>query len=198
MSTPSPAEAEKREPPSPPSPRRTTLETPTRDHAAAGNEPPTQARAPKRCISPCLTEARHMKPARITRKESTFPRFLTFQRNQMCRSLCDGLPHRHLPLPGFLTLSAAWSPHILAALFRAASAHRLAVFRAFSTRTSRSTFRYPLLSCRWAHPLRPVSGCGNTTHRQTQTNEPRLQSLTPAWRPTLQTTEVCRTKPLLS
>jgi hypothetical protein len=147
MSTPSPAEAEKR--------NRRPIHRPERRrqrhrHVTTRpqeNKPLTQARAPKRCISPCLTEARHMRPARITRKEGTFPRFLAFQRNQMRRSLCDGLPHRHLPLPGFLTLSAAWSPHILAALFHAASAHRLLAFRASPTKTSRSTFQHPLLSC---------------------------------------------------
>jgi hypothetical protein len=50
----------------------------------------------------------------------------------MCESLRAGLPHRHHPLSGFLTLSAVWSSHTLAALFRAASAHRLSDLQSFS------------------------------------------------------------------
>jgi hypothetical protein len=38
--------------------------------------------------------------------ENTFPRFGALQRNQIRKSLSTGLPHRHLPLSGFLTLSA--------------------------------------------------------------------------------------------
>lgn len=49
-----------------------------------------------------------------------------------CADRCrDGLPHRHLPLSGFLTLTAAWSQHTLAALFRAASARRLSDLQSF-------------------------------------------------------------------
>jgi hypothetical protein len=42
-----------------------------------------------------------------------------------------GLPHRHLPLSGFLTLSTVSSPRILVALFQATSAHRLPGLQSF-------------------------------------------------------------------
>jgi hypothetical protein len=49
----------------------------------------------------------HARTARTKGHQDTFPRFVAFQRNQICESLCAGLPHRHLPLSGFLTLSTA-------------------------------------------------------------------------------------------
>ena len=49
---------------------------------------------------------------------------------------CAGLPPRHLPLSGFLTLSAVSSPRRLVALFHATSVHRLPAFRAFSARSA--------------------------------------------------------------
>jgi len=49
---------------------------------------------------------------------------------------CAGLPPRHLPLSGFLTLSAVSSPRGLVALFHATSVHRLPAFRAFSARSA--------------------------------------------------------------
>jgi len=45
-----------------------------------------------------------------------------------------GLPRRHPPLSGFLTLSAASSPGRLVALFHATSVHRLSAFRASPVR----------------------------------------------------------------
>lgn len=72
---------------------------------------------------------------------------MAFQRNQSQRSFRAGLPHRHHPFPGFLTLSTVLSRRNLVALFRATSAHRLSTFRAFSTRVSRGASRHPLLSC---------------------------------------------------
>jgi hypothetical protein len=101
----------------------------------------------------CHAGTQHMRTARITGAEDTFPRFGAFQRNQTRRSLRDGLPHRHHPLSGFLTLSAAYSRHALAALFHAASARRLSTFRASPTRASRDASRRPMLSCHWTHAL---------------------------------------------
>lgn len=61
-------------------------------------------------------------PAEI---KDAFPRFGTFQRNQLHRSLRVGLPHQRRPPAGFLTLSVVLSRRNLAALFRAASTRRL-------------------------------------------------------------------------
>jgi hypothetical protein len=79
--------------------------------------------------------------------EDAFLRFVAFQRNQSQWSERAGLPRRHHPLSGFLTLSAVFSHRGLVALFRATPAHRLSTFRAFSARASRSASRHPLLSC---------------------------------------------------
>jgi hypothetical protein len=75
------------------------------------------------------------------------------------------LPHQHLPLPGFRTLTAASSRLGLAALFRAASARRIAVFRAFSTQPAA-----PSLDVRSSHAVSANA---------------RLQSLVPAGHPFL-------------
>ena len=61
---------------------------------------------------------------------------------------CAGFPCQHHPLSGFLTLSAVYSHLSLAALFRAASAHRISAFRALLHSVSCTTSRWPVLSCR--------------------------------------------------
>ena len=69
--------------------------------------------------------------------------FAASRRNQQRRSLSTGLPPRHLPLSGFLTLSAVLSHRRLVALFRATSVHRLSAFRAFSTQPAATPFGVP-------------------------------------------------------
>jgi len=59
--------------------------------------------------------------------------FGAFRRTAV-RSLHVGLPHRRLPLSGFLTLSAASSRICLVAVFHATVVRRLRTFRAFSAR----------------------------------------------------------------
>jgi hypothetical protein len=86
-------------------PRMASEQTPTMWFRGVENHRDC-GRASSKCASSCCTEAQHSSTARITGIEATFPRFVAFQRNQMRRSLCDGLPHRHPPLSGFLTLSA--------------------------------------------------------------------------------------------
>jgi hypothetical protein len=62
--------------------------------------------------------------------------FVASRRNQLRRSLRAGLPPRHLPLSGFLTLPAVSSRRSLVALFHATSVHRLSASRAFSARSA--------------------------------------------------------------
>jgi hypothetical protein len=59
--------------------------------------------------------------------------FGAFRRTAV-RSLHAGLPHRRLPLSGFLTLSAASSRSCLVTVFHATVVLRLQAFRAFSAR----------------------------------------------------------------
>jgi len=76
--------------------------------------------------------------------------FVASRRNQPRRSLSTGLPPRHLPLSGFLTLSAVLSRRHLVALFHATSVHRLSASRAFSARSAGLPLGGPVLSCRSA------------------------------------------------
>lgn len=69
--------------------------------------------------------------------------FVASRRNQQRRSLSTGLPPRHLPLSGFLTLSAVSSHRRLVALFRATSVHRLSAFRAFSAQSAATPLGAP-------------------------------------------------------
>lgn len=62
--------------------------------------------------------------------------FVAFRRDPPTRSLCDGLPHHHLPPSGFLTLSMASSRAGFVVLFHTTPARRLLTFRAFPTRTA--------------------------------------------------------------
>lgn len=105
------------------------------------------------------------------RSKDAFPRFGAFQRKQIRESLCDGLPHRHLPLTGFLTLSAASSSRTLAALFRAASAHRLRDLKELFRQSQRRRLStsHTLLPLDTAPESQP-RGRGNTTLWQQSSN----------------------------
>jgi hypothetical protein len=92
--------------------------------AAPMNRP--HARAAHRTM--CLATPHHgavQRAARIEVSRTPSRGFGTFQRNQTPGSLCAGLPRRHHPLSGFLTLAAVSSPSALVALFQATSALRL-------------------------------------------------------------------------
>lgn len=62
--------------------------------------------------------------------------FGSFRRRKPGRSYCVGLPLQHLPLSGFLTLSAVSSRPGRVALFHTTSAHRILVFRAFPSQSA--------------------------------------------------------------
>jgi hypothetical protein len=141
--------------------------------------------------------------------EDTFPRFVTFRRNQMGRSLHAGLPPQRLPLSGFLTLSAVLSRHTLVAVFQATSTHRLrAVSRAFPAAASIGASRRLLLSCHRVLPDTPDKPTHPRVSRHpsgkpdrpsaTHRRRPWLQSFAPTGRPTLRATGKRHTKPLLS
>jgi len=74
-----------------------------------------------------------------------FRRFSSGDRNA-------GLPLRHRPLSGFLTLSAVYSRPGPVALFRATSALRVSVFRAFPARPAVTSFG---VRCSLAVPVGP-------------------------------------------
>lgn len=76
-----------------------------RDEANRKRKPEHRDDAPRRATPKRDT----LRMARITGTKDTFPRFVAFQRNQIRQSLCSGLPHRYLPLSGFLTPSAVCS-----------------------------------------------------------------------------------------
>jgi hypothetical protein len=118
-------------------------------------------------------------------QQDTFPRFGAFQRKQMRESLNAGLPHRRLPLTEFLTLSAVWSSRTLAALFHAASAHRLRDLQSFSHRNQRRRPKAPLLSCHWRHTKASVRGAATQPTDGRTRRIPWLQSFAPARCPTL-------------
>jgi hypothetical protein len=80
--------------------------------------------------------------------EDTFPRFHAFQRNQMHRSLCAGLPPQRHPLSGFLTLSAVCSRCTLVAVFQATSTRRLpGPSELFPPQSAARSLDFALLSC---------------------------------------------------
>jgi hypothetical protein len=91
---------------------------------------------------------------RRTESDDDFPGFGPFRRFDS-GDRCAGLPHRHLPLSGFLTLSAVSSRPGLVALFHATSAPRVSVFRAFPVRPAVAPFGVlcsPAVPASWGRP----------------------------------------------
>lgn len=104
---------------------------------AQGNRDTSDGAVRRHVERPGLTDphtgTRRHAPARTRRdghdcsqqKSKTPPEVLGLSTESDGRSRRAGLPHQHLPLSEFLTLSAVFSRRILVALFHATSAHRL-------------------------------------------------------------------------
>jgi hypothetical protein len=105
----------------------------------------------------CLPPARPPKRVHVRKTHSgitTTPSlgFVSFRRMRP-GDRCAGLPRRHRPSSGFLTLSTVYSHLDLVALFRATSAHRILAFRAFPTQSAAAP-----LGARCSHAVEPSSG----------------------------------------
>jgi hypothetical protein len=86
-------------------------------------------------VSPLVGLPKQPHSRRRTESDDDFPGFGPFRRFDS-GDRCAGLPHRHLPLSGFLTLTAVSSRPGLVALFHATSAPRVSVFRALPVRSA--------------------------------------------------------------
>lgn len=176
-----------------------------RPHSRAGHD--VQART-SRDVHLCRRRARRWRETGSHQGiKDAFLRFEAFQRSESWRSLRVGLPHRHHPFSGFLTLSTVLSRRDLVALFRATSAHRLSTFRAFSAQTSRGASRHSLLSCHRtamtssepdANAFHTPLAVASHGHMVCPTPPPWLQSFAPTGRSSLRTAGKRHTKPLLS